>query len=348
MRTALLSAFTLALGTAAGFFATRSSGKGGGVGGNHHQEIGSDRPAYQLRVPGSVALLDTFLGGRKPEDLSSGDAYQLLLPWLSRNDEASSFENSQEGMRKNIQSKLLMDALSLPVMEQLLDQSRKGDLSFKNSRDLFAAYAARDWEKAMRWADGQMDQRELRSAAISLLAETDPDRAGRLYQQAYYDGPVVDEGEIIRKLSKHHARNGHAALFTFMDSLPTGHHEEAWRLALSHLPATDISPFLQEIERRRSHEFPMMPPMYILVGDLSDSHPEEFRKWSDKLHPEARISLKLRISANLRDRGRSEDASRLLEECIAEMPDRREELLKEYGAISGDITEPEAGILPED
>ncbi|RYD23272.1 MAG: hypothetical protein EOP88_04795 [Verrucomicrobiaceae bacterium] len=328
MRTTFLSILTLLLGMTAGSLLDSKLGslpRGETV-------LHDDGPIGQLpiqqKTPGSLALLGDFLDGRDPSNLDAAEAYQLLLPWLSRDMTEKSYETTLEGMRENIQFKLLMDALPLPALEKLLEQARQGGLAFENSRDVFAAYARRDWDMAMKWAQGQPDKLELLSSAISLLAETDPDRAEILYQQAINNGKVADREEIIAKLSRHKARKGSAALFAFMDSLPFGDFGTPYRIGFNSLPDVEIPAFMEEYERRAS-AVPRYYPMNDLVLDLADSHPEQFERWANRLDLEPRIHVKLRVAVNLSYRGRNVDASRLLEECISDSPGGREELLKE-------------------
>ncbi|RYD25077.1 MAG: hypothetical protein EOP87_25055, partial [Verrucomicrobiaceae bacterium] len=318
MKRAILPILTLALGIGIGVMAggsrlgrSMADGRTGSTGGPEQHTT------RDLASRGSVALLDDFLDARSPADLTAEEALRLLLPWLARDPLDESYKNTLEGLKANNQFKLLMDSLPLPVMEQLLDLARKRGLPLENTRDIFAAWAVRDWDKAMAWTGSIREKYYLRSAAIALLAESDPDRAEVFYQEMLIKNPVDNDEDIVARLSKHHARQGQAAFFAFLDTLPEISDAAPYRLALDNLPAADVPAFLDKLlERQAEGEW---VPINGLVGDLANKHPEQFKQWADKLPPEARNRVKVTAALNLNYRGREADSRELLWECLADM-----------------------------
>ncbi len=349
MKRAVLPILTLMLGIGIGALAggrhreNRSSGGTGAATGSRQattRDTGS---------PGSVALLRDFLQSRSPADLTADEAFELLLPWLARDPADESHKNTLEGLKANNQFRLLMDTLPLPVLEEVLGLARKRGLPLENVRDLFAAWAVRDWNKAMASSGSGPESRYLRSAAIALLAESDPEGAELLYQEMLLKNPVDYDEDTVARLSKLHAGNGLEDLLAFFDTIPEISEPTPYRLALDNLPAADVSAFMDELHKRQADG--EWIPMNGLVGDLMNKHPELFKQWSAKLPLEGRNRVKLTASLNLHYRGREEDSRKLLEECVADMAGQEKNLIVSNlitFANSPALVEEITNLLPQD
>ncbi len=310
MKTTTWSIITLALGLGIGGMLNRS-GIMDGVGTFSRRE---DPPPAKSIASGEKALVDDFLKGQFPENLTAEEAYQLLYPWLSRGRDA--LPATEEELKLANQCELLLDRLPLTVLQELLDLARKGKLPLKQTHDTFAVYALRDWEKAMAWADRQPDSRDLLSTAISRMAESEPDRALALYQQATLDGDVPEEEAIVAKLSKHHAKSGQAGFFAFLDALPAMSRDIPYRLALTHLPDGDIPAFLEGFKQRENRGTSV--PRSRLVLQLAGRAPEECRRWIKEMPLGERVQAEFELALDLSSRGRVDEAGSIINDLFSE------------------------------
>lgn len=317
MKAIFSSIVTLALGIAIGFVVGKVR-EGGPV------EMGNRSPAPQEKKDGrsgSEILLADLLKGRSPGDLAAEEAYRFFLPWLSANTRRDSFTGTLEELRVNNQLRLLMEKLPMPILEEVLDLARQGKFPLESSHDLFAAFAARDWEKAMVWAAGQPDTLKLRSAAISRIATSDPGRAEEFYQQALLDGMDPDSDGIIQKLAMHHIQRGPAEFFAFMETLPMAMTGNLYQQALEKLPADKVAAFLEEFRRYEEKSNPGVGMLQFL-GSIAGSHPEEFRKHAENLRPSDKMELFSNLAATEAESGNIAQAREFLKTAISIDPSR--------------------------
>lgn len=252
MKFPLLPIITLVLGGVIGFMVEPL-----GIIGQKPQDRNEERNSRVRQraggrpLPVADAVLSDFLKGRSPADLTAEEAHRLLMPLFKRHVYDTTRDSTREGVLENYQLRLLMAKLPLPVLEQTLELARDGSIPFFRTHEAFAAYAIRDWDRAMAWAARQRDKRDLNAAAISWLAETEPDRATRLYQQALLDDVVQYDSVTVSKLARHHALRGSAAYLDFLDSLPSLEDKKHALRAMNDLQTAEIPTFLEAYVLRR-------------------------------------------------------------------------------------------------
>lgn len=290
-------------------------------GGGHRMDSVSDQ------------VLAELLKGRSPSELRAEEAYELLLPWFSRSIYDRFWDTTAEGVRLNYQFQLLMEKLPTPVLEQVLDLARGGNVPFYLSRDACAAYALRDWDKAMTWASRQRDFQELKSAAISRIVDTNPDRALALYQSAMDDPFFSDEDYIVRKLASQQAKRGHAALIDFLAaqaSCRPGETSSEFGMIsiIGDLPPDEIPPFLEEYQERNMAS-KTGESIDFLMRQVADTHPETFRKWFESLTPTEQARTHFELALTKSAAGRADETRELLVKAMAGTPGGRGRFLRE-------------------
>ncbi|RYD36563.1 MAG: hypothetical protein EOP85_18200 [Verrucomicrobiaceae bacterium] len=238
------------------------------------------------------AVLADFIGGRTPGELDAEEVYRLLLPWNQRVAFDRTFGNTQEDVRRDYRLRLLLRKIPLPVLGQTLDLARRGDVSFSTSHEIFAILAARDWDNAMAWAADQRDTKDLKSAALDLMAETNPDLARVIYEDWLNDGTAGRSGSVATTIARHEAGRGHAALLEFLEGLPSITERPSISQLMRELPDEVVPDFLKEFQRRGMEDTTAYPVDRLML-ETEDTHPKEFHRWIESLEPEKRSRLSI-------------------------------------------------------
>lgn len=331
MKTPALTLITAVLGLAIGF----TVGKGGG--GSHEasptdqadsvtRKTQSSRGSSDRKTgSASEGILAGVLKGREISQLSAEDALKLLAPRMSMDWNGDPLEMA----RNNYELQLLLSKLPASVMEQVIELSRKSETPGFRVQQLFGAYAARDWQKAMDWASRQPDAATWKSAAISKLAISDPGRAAELYQDGRMNGTLSRNAtwESGYNIGNAYAKQGLQPFLSFLDTLPSGDISSLLGNSARNLPKADIPALLQEVGRRTAEGSLDKWTMTNLVSNLSQTNPEEAKKWiASQETGETRSKLELTLASNLARQGRSDDVLPLLKSAMAGVPGKEKEL----------------------
>ncbi|RYD20968.1 MAG: hypothetical protein EOP88_13110 [Verrucomicrobiaceae bacterium] len=343
MKAPLLPIATAVLGIAVGFIGGKSGGAGGAgdtasKDGQEQNESGkrqgSSRGAGsggQRSDSSADAVLSNLLKGRAASEITAEEAYQLMLPQLNMDWNADPLQSA----RMNYQFQLLMSKLPLPVLEEVLVLSRDGkSVPPYRASMLFGAYATRNWEKAMAWAETQPDAPVLRSAALSRLATTDPARAAELYQKDLMSGESRSGmWDTSYTLGSAYAKQGQAEFFKFIDGLPSGSVSNLLSNAARNLPKEDIPAFLAEMQKRSAEGKVESWTMNNLMSNMATTHPEEARKWLDSLEPGTkRAEAELSLANSLARQGKSTEITALLKSAMEGAAGKEKEFVRERAA----------------
>ncbi len=261
MNSAILSTGTLLVGMAIGYIADF----GGVTAKAPVKENPPMQQAGQPSIPAADAVLSDFLEGRSPSQITADEARILLAPMFKRHIYDTTRETTREGVQQEYQMRLLLAELPLPTLEQTLDLARDGTIPFFRTHEAFAAYAIRDWDRAMAWAEKQRDKRDLNAAALSWLAETEPDKATALYQQALLNDVVQYDGVTLSKLARHHARKGPDAFLDFLETLPSLEDDGKVLRAVNDMPISELPAFQETFSKR------VMELQFGNLGDLMEN-----------------------------------------------------------------------------
>ncbi|RYD23271.1 MAG: hypothetical protein EOP88_04790 [Verrucomicrobiaceae bacterium] len=321
MKLSVLPAATLVLGGAIGFMISRNE-----VASRTVDEVAAQnthaRPHSGKRpLSASEVVLADFLKGRSPDELTPEEAFQLMRPVLTRHPRDHADQSTRERLMENYQFRLLLNNLPTPVLKVTLDLARDGSIPFPASHEVFAAYAERGWDTAIAWAASQPDKRELISAAISLLAETDPERATLLIGQMNTQEGTPASTEIVSKLMRHHARRGQKEFFAFVKSLPGLPEYFDFSPYLKDLPPGEIPAFL---DNYRSNGLEAKARNFSSGGKLmlqvENTHPAEFQKWLDSLDFEEKSRMTFELASKKRSEGKVEESRALIRSALASLP----------------------------
>lgn len=363
MKTPLLPLATAVLGIAVGFIGGKAGGNGGdggagketaegrngtntrqgssrGAGGGGGGQRGSDSSAD--------AVLSNFLKGQSITEISAEEAFALLKPQMNMDWNADPLESA----RMNYQYQLLASKLPLKVMQDVLALARESGVQGFRVNQLFGAYASRDWEKAMAWAETQPDASTLRSAAISRLAQNDPVRAAEFYQEQLLAGETRGAWDTSFTLASNYAKLGQKEFFKFIDSLPSGSASNLMSNGSRTLPKEDVPAFLAEVQKRSEQGKMESWALNNLIGNMAGTHEGEVRKWLDTMEPGGkRAELELSLASNLSRQGKTADVDELLKSAMAGAEGKEKEFVKErarnfYGQ-SPEMVEKLVNLLPE-
>lgn len=315
---------------------SRGTGSGGGAGGQR-----SDSSAD--------VVLSNFLKGQSVSEISAEEAFALLKPQMNMDWNADPLEAA----RLNYQYQLLASKLPLKVMEGVLTLARESGVQGYRANQLFGAYAARDWEKAMVWAETQPDSATLRGAAISRLALNDPVRAAELYQDLLMTGETRSAWDTSYTVASNYAKLGQKEFFKFLDSLPSGSVSSLVSNGARTLPKEDVPAFLKEIQLRTEQGKIESWTMNNLISNMAGAHSQEVWKWLDTMEPGGkRAELELSLASNLSRQGKSDEVDALLASAMAGAEGKEKEFVKDrarnfYGQ-SPEVVEKLVALLPED
>lgn len=338
MKTALLPVAGVVLGIAIGFTAGRiGNGKADTMEAKHPDSPGaasprkaSARAAVQERRLADAtaeAALAALLGGRRASLLTVEDAEELLQPLLTLDRDATALDR----VRADFLMELLATRLPVDVLQQIIARGLgHGEASSRILR-LFAAYAERDPEGSMTWAAGQPKSGELRSAAVARLATVDPELSATLIQQELVEGRRTSDGawQAMNKLSAQHAREGQAAFFRFLDTLPSEWVTNLASNAEQDIPPDEFDAFLDEVRQRVADGRLESYAFDNLMGSLASRNPEEARKWLKTLEPgNPRSGAEIQLAERLVYRGKMEEAEALAKSALAGVPGKEKEFLR--------------------
>lgn len=283
-------------------------------------------------------------------ELTAAEAYQLIEPCLMTSQQTDPLERT----RLDYQFQLLASKLPSAVIEEMLEMGRGGGVALQRLNPLFGAYAVRDWDRAMAWAETQTDSARLRAAGINSLAHVDPVRAGELYQKLLLDGqPWAVSMEIRNNLAAAHARLGPEAFFRFVDSMPSDRTLGLTGLAIRNVPPEEFPGFMEEVKRRVTAGNMNTWEIDNLVGSMASTRPDLARQWIEQMVPEdKRADYELNLAMNLSSSLKPEEAEELMRNAMARKPGEQKALVTNrlYNTFSSapEMTAKLAAMLPED
>lgn len=359
MKTPLLLVATGVIGIAIGFVA----GKGGSVakedgpaatrsGGANSRPGSSSRPAGaggQRGDSSSEVVLSAFLKGRAASELTAEEAFALLKPQMNMDWNGDPLEAA----RMNYQFQLLAAKLPLGVMENVMELAREDGVQGYRANQLFSAYASRDWDKAMAWAEKQPDAATLRMVAISRLALTDPGKAAELHQQEMLTGASRSaQWETSFNLASSYAKLGQTEFFKFIDGLPSGSVSNVLSSGARNLPKEDVAGFLAEVQQRSADGKLESWAMNNLISNIASIHGEEALKWVATLEPgEKRAEMEINLASSLNRQGKNGEVDDLLRSAMVGAAGKEKEFVKERaGNLLGqnpELVEKLVNLLPE-
>lgn len=361
MKTPLLPVATAVLGIAAGFIAGKG-GRGGadtkddgpamtrsGGTGSRQSPSRTSGPGGQRADSSSDAVLSAFLKGRTLSELSPEEAFELLKPQMNMDWNGDPLEAA----RINYQFQLLASKLPLGVIEEVIALARDSGVQGYRANQLFSAYASRDWNKAMAWAEKQPDAATLRTVAISRLAQTDPAKASELYQQDLLTGTSrTATWEASFSLASSYAKLGQAEFFKFIDGLPSGSSSNMLSSGMRNLPKEDVAAFLAEVQKRSADGKLDGWTMNNLVSNLAGTHGEEALKWVSSMEPgEKRAEMEINLASSLSRQGKSDEVDELLRSAMAGAAGKEKEFVKERSrnlmGQNPEMVEKLVNLLPE-
>ncbi|RYD21234.1 MAG: hypothetical protein EOP88_12090 [Verrucomicrobiaceae bacterium] len=264
------------------------------------------------------SLLSSLLKGKSPSDLTTEEALGILSAVMDKPAGGDSVEQA----KMDYQFQLLMAKLPLPVVEEMLTAAREKGVLVDKVHRLFAAYARRDPDKAMAWANGQTDGPRLRAIVIRGLSQEDPGQAALIYQKELLASTTrKSDWEAGESIARSYARHGHAALLDYLDTLPSGFASSFLPTAIQELPEGDVAAFLGELEKRTAAKNWQGWHMTELLGRLSVSHPLETARFLERMEPgKDRANTRYSLAMALMGQGKGEESREMLGKVMADLP----------------------------
>jgi hypothetical protein len=327
MKTQLLIVSGAVLGMAVGFVAGRIGSEDGPV------ARGKTSPRPPSRAAAGGPRVDAFgesamaalLKGRSVNGISAEEAYKLIAPYLS-----NGFPTDPLGRaRVEYQYQLLAERLPPAVLQEMLVMGLEKGVPLQRLSPLFGAYAERDWDRAMAWAEKQPDAAKWRIGAVQRLSMIDPDRANGLYQEELLNG--LGQGasmDIRNNLAAAHLKQGPEAFFRFLDSLPSNSALGLTSVMIRQLPPEELPAFIEEFKRREASV-----PMYDwevnnLMMNIAAIRPELAREWLDTLGPEKeRVDYEFNMAMSMGSSGKLAEMEELIRKAMAQSPGEEKTLV---------------------
>ena len=290
-------------------------------------------------------------GDRDLSGLSATDAFALVEAMDAIDEDIEPLEKA----RKTYECEVMLEMLPLPVLEQLIILSQKSDLSKKIASHLFARYAVRDWQKAMAWVTGNPDASSLQFAAVRAVADSRPDLAQGVLQEALKNMKEKQDSNAAFQaqfaLSYAFARQGKDPFFRFIDTLPSGIVTNAIGNALAKLPRDDIPGFLEEVGKRTKEGRVEYYAMTNIMHSLAVSDPALAIRWIEKMEPGwTRTSCETGFASTLVRNGRKEDALAFVKNAMGGHAGEEMKYFQYYATqMAGDdiaFVRQVAGLLP--
>jgi hypothetical protein len=275
------------------------------------------------------AVLSAMLKGRAPGELSAEEAFNLMQPNLSMDFWGG---DPLEMARRNYEFQLLLNKLPLPVLEQVMELSRESGTPGYRLQQVFGAYAIRDWEKAMAWAEKQPDATSWKNNAIAKMALTDPTRASELYQQGMLEGTSsMNTWEVGMSLGSAYAKQGKAAYLAFIDSLPSGSASNVLSNSIRNLPKEDLPAVMKEMEQRVADGKIEEWTLRNLISNLAATDPQAANAWIEGMEAgENRSKIEMSLAENLARQGKGSEALALMKNAMAGMPGKEKEFFQNH------------------
>lgn len=335
MKTSALVAGTALIGIAIGFVVGNVAA-GPGRSGKDGAAENSSRTKSSRWTGGGTAGSPTnkadsvasgFGNGREFGRMSANDALAIVKANLDprRNGDLL------DAARNNYEFQLMLSKLPLSEMESLMAISMEEGVPTHRIRVIFNAYASRDLDKAMAWADAQPDADSWKSVAISATATRDPDRAMAMYQDALLRGRISSFGGDMMdgaySLASNAAKQGKLALLQFLDSVPSSGAGGYISSLLRQLPKEDMTGFLEELEKRVKDGKMEQWTMTSVLQNLASNDPALARSLIDKMPsgPE-RASREISFAGNLAQQGKTTEALELVKSALARQPGKEKEV----------------------
>ena len=274
-----------------------------------------------------------FGNGREYGRMSANDALEIV----KANADLGWGGDPLDVARKNYEYQLMLSKLPLSEMEGLMAMSKEAGVPTYRVRMIFNAYASRNLDKAMAWADAQPDADSWKSVAISATAARDPGRAMEMFQDALLGGNASTFGgnmmEGAYSLAGNAARQGKAALLQFLDSVPSSGAGNYVSNALRSLPKEDVPGFLEELDKRVKDGKIEQWTMANVLQNLASTDPALARSLIDKMEPgPERAKREISFAGNLAQQGKTTEALELVKSALAQQPGKEKEVfLNEAG-----------------
>lgn len=330
MKTPILIAATASIGIAIGFVAGNSRGerKAGSrneMAGNSPRVMSAQRaegPAGRANKGGSVT--SGMTQGGEFSKMSAAEA----LAMVKANGDWWQSSDPLEAARKNYEFQLMLSKLPLGELEKLITLTQEAGGQGFRARQIFGAYASRNLDKAMAWADTQPDAESWKGSAVSALAANDPGKAMELYQDMFLNGanPYGMDGGY--ELAGSFAKQGKTAFFQFIDSLPSKGASNLMSYSMRNLPKEDLPEFIAELEKRVKDGKLDSWAMSNAMQTLSVTDPELAHSLIDKMDagPE-RAKRELAFASMLNQQGKAAEALELVKSAMAQQPGKEMEFL---------------------
>jgi hypothetical protein len=334
MKTPMVALGTALLGIAVGFVAGNSN--------SSHPEsraalddaaprTSSARRASGTQESGKAAegITAGVLKGRDFTKLSAVEAFALV-----KADSEAGWGGGDplESARKNYEFQLLLSKLPINVMEQVLKLSKEAGGPNYRGRQIFAAYAARDLEKALNWASTQPDADSWKNTAIGATAAHDPARAEEMFQEAMLKGGFNQFSggsmEAGFNLASNYAKQGKDALLKFIDSVPSSSVSNLISNSARNLPKEDLPAFIDEVAQRVKDGKVDEWSLGGLLQNLASTDPALAMSWIAKMEPgPQRTAREVSVAGTLFQQGKAEDAMSLVKSAMAQDPGKEKEFV---------------------
>lgn len=298
---------------------------------------------------GAEQMLSAMLKGRSVSELTTDEAYRIIEPLLATERYADPLEHA----KAYYQIQLLTSRLPPKVLEELMEKGAVNGVSEIRLDQIFSSYARRDWEKALAWASAQPDADRLRSRAISLLADAEPERAAALYEKELLEGRgQTGSLEAAMNISASTAKQGPEAFFKFLGSVPSSAFFMMIHQGARNTPKDQVPAFIEQLNQRAEAGTLDKSLVAGVMGQIARKHPEEARKWLDTLEAgPKRSSQEFSLATNLARDGKQEEAEALMKSAMAGVPGKEKEFalqnLPALVQLSPQLAEKLLAQLPE-
>ncbi|MEO5914900.1 MAG: hypothetical protein ABIS50_11750 [Luteolibacter sp.] len=335
MKTPTLVAGTVLIGIAIGFVVGNMAA-GPGRSAQEDAAENSSRTKSSRWTGGGAAGRSTnkaesvasgFGNGREYVRMSASDALAIVKANLDPRVNGGLLDAA----RNNYEFQLMLSKLPLSEMESLMAISKEEGVPTYRIRVIFNAYASRDLDKAMAWADAQPDADSWKSVAISAAVARDPGRAMEMYQDALLGGRISSFGgdsmDGAYSLASNAAKQGKVALLQFLDSVPSSGAGGYMSSLLRNLPKEDMPGFLEELDKRVKDGKMEQWTMTTMLQTLASNDPALARSLIDKMPsgPE-RASREISFAGNLAQQGKTAEALELVKSALARQPGKEKEV----------------------
>ncbi|RYD49338.1 MAG: hypothetical protein EOP85_01815 [Verrucomicrobiaceae bacterium] len=253
MKAPLMFTAGVLLGISVGFIVWKGGGQARGSDQAENGKVTARQPSgRQIPRPGSGAneLLAEYLKGKSPAEMNADEVYEVIAPQMTEYMMGWT-EGSVDRARKIYQLKLLASKLPPDVMVKVMEMGREKGANQYILRQWFGAYVNRYPEQAMAWASRQPNAKEWRGETILRLANTNPELAIKLYDEEILNGASPGAVQNVPyRLAQEYGKQGSAAVFRLLDSLPADSATQVLYRGWDMLPDEEKPAFMAELRKR--------------------------------------------------------------------------------------------------